>query len=115
MRYFLKMAQSDLFDEVDKYTFDNHKYALADDGESPRYLPNSWMIAHDDGTVSVSLVESPSRDLPILGRSVSATMPDKAGLGNPFVNEPAVVKFKRGKLIIMRELKTGEEWKKKIA
>jgi hypothetical protein len=115
MRYFLKLAQNEAFEEVDKYTYDNYLAALADDGESNRYLPNCFALLHDDGSISLELIGSPVRDLAILGRALNADLPARDASGKGFVREPATIKFKRGKMIIMRELKTGEEWRKKIA
>jgi hypothetical protein len=48
MKYLLKLTDG-YFELVDKYTFDNHKFALADDGVSARYNFNEWVIVNDDG------------------------------------------------------------------
>jgi hypothetical protein len=113
MRYFLKLADDNgYFEEVDKYTFDNHKFALSDDGQSARYLLNDHVRVNEDGTTSIQLVDAPSRDLAILARVLDARTPLGDAAGKGFVREPETIKFRKGKSLIMRELKTGEEWRK---
>jgi hypothetical protein len=112
MRYLLKLKADDqYFELVDKWTFDNHKFAL-DDAGNPRYT-NDHVQLNDDGTVSMNLVDAPARDLVILGRYLRATSPDATG-GKGFVQEPETIKFRKGKVLIMRELATGEEWRKTL-
>ncbi len=113
MRYFLKLVEGDqYFEEVDKYTFDNYKYALADNGNDPRYLLNNWVISKDDGKVSINLTDCDPRDFAIFARALSAIVPEKV-LGGFIREQPAIRFFKRNKLIL--RLKNGEIFEKKAA
>jgi hypothetical protein len=112
MRFFLKLADADgFFEEVDKWTFENSKFALSDDGQSARYLTDYAQV-EEDGSLSIKLDLAPVRDLAILARLLDAKTPLGDAAGKGFVREPEIVKFRKGKSLIMRELKTGEEWRK---
>lgn len=113
MRYFLKLADANgHFEEVDKWTFDNSKFALSDDGQSVRYLLNDCVVVNENGSLLVQLVDAPARDLAILARFLDARMPAADTTGRGFVREPETIKFRKGKTLYMRELKTGQEWRK---
>jgi hypothetical protein len=113
MKYFLKLATDDgYFEQVDKFTCENSKFALADSGDGPRYT-NDFVIVNDDGTISLSLNTCPLRDIAILQRALEAVAPGAVPGG--FIREPQIVKFQKGKTLTMLELKTGTMWQQKRA
>ena len=115
VKFLLKLASGEgkgYFEEVSKYTFDNYRSALADDGTSPRYLENNWVIVQEDGTISCQLVNSNPRDFAILVRALElpAAPPSIGGLG--FLREsPPFIKFVKGRTTSMLETKTGTLYK----
>ena len=110
MKYLLKLATTEgYFEQVDKFTFDNAKFALADSGDAPRYTENDFVIVDDDGKISMRLNSCPLRDVAILQRALEAQCPGSVPGG--FIREPPVVKFRKGKVLTMLELKTGTRWK----
>lgn len=111
-RYLLKLADGGgYFEEVDKYTFDNSKSALAEDSDTPRYMDNACVVIKEDGTLSIQMVNVPVRDIAILQRALQAIAPERVQGG--FIREPQTIKFRKGKTIVMREMKTGENWVKR--
>jgi hypothetical protein len=117
MKYLLKVANGDgkgYFELVNKYTYDNHKFALSDDGLSPRYELNDWVMVGEDGSISMQLTQGNPQDLAILIRGLELP-PSPAKVEGGFIREPVVIKFCKGRSITMLELKTGEMWTKKAA
>lgn len=112
MKYLLKLANGEgngYFEEVTKHTFDNHKFALADDGVSPRYEFDDWVRVNEDGTLSIQLCEASPRDLSILVRGLSLPAAPIAVGGAGFLREqPAFIKFFKGRTTSMLETKTGK-------
>lgn len=112
MRYFLKLADGDqYFEEVDKFTYDNYKFALSDGGNGPRYLFNNWAILND-GWLSLQLTDCPLRDVAILQRGLEAIAPAKVDGG--FIREPQAIRFSKRNKVFLR-LKNGEIFEKKAA
>jgi hypothetical protein len=113
MKYLLKLATVEgYFEQVDKFTFDNAKFALAENGEGPRYTDDSVVVT-DDGKLFINLSECPLRDIAILQRALEAQCPGAVPGG--FIREPQVVKFLKGKTLTMLEVKTGTMWQQKRA
>jgi hypothetical protein len=118
MRYFLKLAKvnaenkplnTGVFEEVDEFTFKNAKFALSDDGKSPRYTKDVVTVNEDSLTVKLDTV--PLRDLAILSRYFQAmALPESTmKVDGGFVREQPPIRFNiRGK-IKLRE-KDGSIW-----
>lgn len=109
MKYLLKLANGDgkgWFEKVNKHTFDNYQYALADDGVSPRYEMNQWIMVNDDGTVSMQLTNAPQQDIAVLVRGLSIP-PFTQGIPGGTIREPTHIKFVKGRTASMLEVKTG--------
>jgi len=122
MKMLLKLASGGCkgyFEEVDKYTFDNHGHALADDGVSPRYESSDYVLVNSDETLSINLCDSSPQALAILVRGLNLPSAPPAVGGSGFVREqPPFIKFIKGRTTSMLETKTGTVYKvsnKKIA
>ena len=59
--------------------------------------------------MSMQLTDAPQRDIAILSRALNAFAPAKVEEG--FIRIPVVIKFRKGKTLVMRELKSGQNWK----
>ena len=106
MKYLLKLANG-YFELVDKYTFDNSKFALAEDGESPRYEPNDWVVVNDDGRIAISLINGSPQDLAILIRGLELP-PAPCKVEGGFIREPVFINFRKGRSERMLNVKTGK-------
>lgn len=110
MKYLLKLASGEgkgYFETVDKFAFDNHKFALADDGVSPRYEVNDWAVLGDDGTLSLQLQNANPQDLAILIRGLQLPQASPAKVDGGFIREPMLLKFHKGNSIKIWERQTG--------
>jgi len=110
MKYLLKLANGDgkgYFEMVDKYTFDNSKFALGEDGVSPRYELNDWVLVNDDGKIALSLVSGSPQDLAILIRGLELPQAPPRVEGG-FIREPMFINFRKGRSERMLNLKTGK-------
>jgi hypothetical protein len=110
MKHLLKLASGDgkgYFEEVDQYTFNNSKFALADDGVSPRYEDGDFVIVDDDGSITVHLACAQPQDLAVLVRGLNLPSAPVVG-GKGCVREtPPFIKFQKGRVTSMLETKTG--------
>jgi hypothetical protein len=113
MKYLLKLANGEgkgYFEVATKYTFDNLKFAIADDGKSPRYEPNTWVIVNEDSTLTVHLTNGGAGDLGIIMRALGLPAAP-ASVNDGFIREPAFVKFIKGNSTSMLEVATGTIYK----
>lgn len=110
MKHLLKLATGEgkgYFEEVDQYTFDNAKYALADDGITPRYEEGDFVLVDDDGSMTVHLQAADPQVLAILVRGLNIQAAQTVG-GKGFIRDvPPYIKFQRGNATKMLETKTG--------
>lgn len=113
MKYLLKLANGEgkgYFELVNKYTYDNYKFALADDEISPRYELNDWVVVNDDGTISIHLNSGSRQDLGILLRGLDLPAATGAVPGG-FIREPHAVTFRIRNSLRLLNLKTGKLYK----
>lgn len=109
--YYLQRAECERFDKVDKYTFDNWKYAMH--GDRPRYNGNK-VIRDDRGFLTLNLVNVNERVLAIVARftgSKENLIPGSVP-GGFVAEQPGLILFVKGPSRFLHDPDTGERWRK---
>lgn len=95
------------WEDVTEYVFKNAKHAL-DENDKQRYDGTAVLVdsnvVHIVGTLSVA-------EMGPICRMINVKIPT-GSLGDSCITQPATIKFKKGKGVILHHLETGENYKK---
>lgn len=109
---FLLKTVDNKWEVVDKYIFDNRKFAVDASGVS-RYA-GPWLILFRDSSNPRGTMNSEGltpTDYGIIGRFFKIETPTNSVPGG-YVQEPETIQVKRGNGNILYELKTKMKWKR---
>lgn len=103
-------SQIPKFEEVTELVFNNRQYALTDNGEKARYLPEDYIVVNGS-TIEKCSLNSVSNDvLSILTRMFSVRPFDSKVEGG-YLKSPTHVKFKKANSQFLIELLTDIKYR----
>jgi len=109
-QFLLQRSVDKRWEEVDDYTIQNRKNALADDGDGARYT-QAFVVIQDNGTMQMSGHFSPNDIQWLLRFAGQKSGIETASVVGGMLLEPDMIRFRiRGKKLI-HVLKTGETYK----
>lgn len=115
--YFIQLKTESnqfLLEEVSEEVFKNRQWAKSDDGKSPRYVYDNFLIVDGAEIHQLSFKECPVSVLGWFCRAFSISVPQNRIEGG-FIQKPAYIKFQNRKRNWLVETETGQVFKLKGA